>query len=109
MFTWSAPSEKSAGDQAEWRVFVVVPGGTDRRWVDYIPVKNVTPARADSYDHEFDGDYVGGGAIRVEELESVAGLTAWVDYVPVSEDAGAAGGQWRFDNNGWIPVSGMNP
>lgn len=101
MFPWSPPSEKSAGDQAELRVFVIVPSGSQVRWVDYIPVFAVTPTRNDSYD--------AAGAIRVEELESVTGLTAWVDYIPVSEDAGVAGGKWRFDANGWLPVSGMNP
>lgn len=101
MFPWSAPSEKSSGDQAEVRVFVIVPSGSQARWVDYIPVSAVTPGRNDSYDAD--------GAIRVEELESASGLVAWVDYVPVSEDAAVAAGKWRFDANGWIPVSGMNP
>lgn len=101
MFPWSAPSEKSSGDQAEVRVFVITPSGSQVRWVDYIPVKAVTPSRNDSYDTD--------GAIRVEELESASGLVAWLDYVPVSEDAGEASGKWRFDANGWIPVSGMNP
>lgn len=100
MFPWTAPSEKSSGDQAELRVFVINPSGLTR-WVDYIPVAEVTPGRNDSYDTD--------GAIRVEELESVTGLTAWVDYVPVSEDAAAAAGKWRFESNGWIPVDGMNP
>lgn len=101
MFPWSAPSEKSSGDQAELRVFVITPSGSQVRWVDYIPISNVTPTRNDSYDTD--------GAIRVEELESITGLTAWADYIPVSEDAAAAAGKWRFDANGWIPVSGMNP
>lgn len=101
MFPWSAPSEKASGDQAELRVFVIVPSGSQVRWVDYIPVSEVVPTRVDSYD--------AAGAIRVEELESAAGLTAWVDYVPVSEDAAEASGKWRFDANGWIPVDGMNP
>ena len=101
MFPWSTPSEKSASDQTEVRVFVIVPSGSQVRWVDYVPVKDVTPTRNDSYDD--------AGAIRVEELESSTGLVAWVDYIPVSEDAGAAAGKWRFDANGWIPVSGMNP
>lgn len=100
MFPWSAPSEKSSGDQAELRVFVITPSGSQVRWVDYIPISNVTPTRNDSYDTD--------GAIRVEELESASGLTAWVDYIPVSEDAAEASGKWRFDANGWIPVSGMN-
>lgn len=99
MFPWTSPSEKSSGDQSEVRVFVIDPTGLTR-WVDYIPVVAVTPTRNDSYDT--------AGAIRVEELESITGLTAWVDYVPVSEDAGVAAGKWRFDANGWLPVSGMN-
>jgi len=99
VFPWTAPSEKSSGDAAEMRVFVVDPTGLVR-WVDYIPVSEVTPDRNDSYDN--------AGAIRVEEIEDATGLVAWVDYVPVSEDAAAAAGKWRFDANGWIPVSGMN-
>ena len=100
MFPWTVPSEKSSGDQAELRVFVIVPSGSQVRWVDYIPVSAVTPTTNDSYDT--------AGAIRVEEIEDATGLVAWVDYVPVSEDAAEASGKWRFDANGWIPVSGMN-
>lgn len=102
MFPWTAPSEPSPEGLAEIRVFVIIPSGSQVRWVDYIPIKNVVPTRNDSYDD--------AGAIRVEELESITGLTAWTDYIPVSEDAGVAAGKWRFNSaDGWIPVSGMNP
>ena len=100
MFPWTGPSKKDANDRAVYRVGSVSPTGKVA-WVDFIPVEEVTPTRSDSYDN--------GGAIRVEEVASIAGLREWEDYIPVAVINQPAAGKWRFDNTGYIPVEGLSP
>lgn len=69
------------------------------RWVDYIPVKEVTPGRANSYDND--------GCVSVTKLASESGSTRWVDHIPVGVVADADSNMWRTDNTGFIPVDGL--
>ena len=43
------------------------------------------------------------GTINVSVLSSVTGKTAWIDYVPVYEDASATK-PWLCSSDGYIPV-----
>ncbi len=70
------------------------------RWVDYIPVKEVTPGRVDSYDNN--------GAVSVAPLANETGSIRWVDHLPVGVVADADSGKWRTDNAGFIPVDGLS-
>lgn len=71
------------------------------RWVDYIPVKEVVPGRARSYDAD--------GSIPVVELANETGSVRWVDHIPVGEVADDDSNMWRTDNAGFIPVTGLTP
>lgn len=71
------------------------------RWVDYIPVKEVVPARGRSYDE--------GGAIAVTELASETGSVRGVDHIPVFEVTDADSTRWRIEAEGFIPVDGLTP
>jgi hypothetical protein len=43
------------------------------------------------------------GAIQVETLASITGLTAWVDYIPVYVVTDTQK-PWRTDDDGFIPL-----
>lgn len=90
------PGLPDTGRYLKKKVFAVSPSGKVK-WVDYIPVHQhpeVLPQNADRYNDN--------GAITVQVLSSVTGLTAWRDYTPIV-DVGS-GGRWRFDSNGYIAI-----
>lgn len=68
------------------------------KWVNYIPVKRVTPGTNST--NTFNSD----GAIGVTILASGTGLTEWVHYTPVVEVVDGDSGRWRTDNTGFIPI-----
>jgi hypothetical protein len=68
------------------------------RWRSYVPVQQVVPTV-----HEIN-TYAAEGAITVDLLDDVTGLTEWIDYIPIVEVSDGESGKWRFDNDGWIPV-----
>jgi hypothetical protein len=72
------------------------------RWVDYIPVQQVTPASQSDV-----GTTNADGALYTNALSSISGLVRWVDYKPVYVTADPASGRNRYDNNGWIPVTNV--
>jgi len=68
------------------------------KWVNYLPVKQVTPGASST--NTFNND----GAIGVSILSSGSGLTEWVDYIPVVEVSDPDSGRWHTDNTGFIPI-----
>jgi hypothetical protein len=68
------------------------------KWVNYLPVKQVSPSQVDA------NTFASGGALAVQILSSGTGLTPWVDYIPVVEVTDGDESRWRYDNNGWIPI-----
>lgn len=81
-----------------WRILVVSAVGR-KQWIDYIPVKQVTPASLADID-----TYNDGGAIPVQTLASGSGLTEWVDYIPVVLVEYAVAGRWTYNDTGYVPV-----
>lgn len=72
------------------------------QWVDYLPVRVISPS--DGCAGRYDED----GCWPVEALASVTGLSAWVDYIPVFAVADSPN-KWRYENDGWIPVDTLTP
>lgn len=94
------PPRNSSG---QWKVFDITPSGSQREWVDYIPVQAVTEvaASADRYNDN--------GHIPADTLASVAGLTAFVDYTPVNIVT-LRTKRWTTDGtNGFIPIVDKTP
>ena len=66
------------------------------RWSDYIPVKTAgSPGILNSYSGNIDANILG----------SVSGKKAWIDYIPVYEDASATKA-WLVSADGYIPIYG---
>lgn len=80
------------------KCFIVSASGRTK-WVNYIPIKQVTPGSVGRWDND--------SAIEMEILSSVTGLVEWKDYIPVVEVADADSGRWRYDNTGFIPIVGV--
>lgn len=66
-------------------------------WVDYLPVRQVTPTTPNL------NTFNEAGAVGVYSLSSISGLTAWVDYTPVVEVSDSSN-KWRAEADGFIPV-----
>jgi hypothetical protein len=77
-------------------VYVVSAAGRTR-WVDYIPVRQVSPGSGRT------STFAQDGAIPVTMLASITGLREWVDYIPVVEVADSAN-VWRTEADGWLPI-----
>ena len=83
------------------KLIYVLPSITGlRRWVDYIPVQLSIPA--DLTDVNTYNDL---GAIDTTAITDLTGKRAWVHYTPVYVTTDPASGRWRYDDNGWIPVT----
>jgi hypothetical protein len=81
----------------EMVIFVLSSVSGLTKWIDYIPVKEVTtPTTLNAYDND--------DAIAVSPLVSTSGKLAWKDYIPVF--LVTTGTAWSSDNNGYIPVNG---
>lgn len=98
VLTWpQAPGLTDPGNLVWKNVFIIAPSGSQKPWVDYIPVQFivVTAAKANRYDFD--------GALAVKVLSSVVGKVPWVDYLPVTTVGGTA--TWRTDDSvGYIPM-----
>lgn len=73
-----------------------------RKWVDYLPVVvsgTSTAAQVGTYDD--------GGCLHTVGVESIEGLTAGVDYLPVYLVDEVEGKRWRYDDEGFIPISNV--
>lgn len=68
-----------------------------KRWVDYVPVKTVTPSLANR------NTYNTGGAITSVAVATSLSNVAWKDYVPVFNDP-TAFVPWTTNNDGYIPL-----
>ena len=67
------------------------------KWIDYIPVREVSsPTKLNAYDNN--------DAISVSPLASASGKQAWIDYIPVF--LVTTGTAWSSNNDGYIPVTG---
>jgi hypothetical protein len=67
------------------------------KWIDYIPVKEITtPTTLNAYDND--------DAILVSPIASIVGKQAWKDYIPVF--LVTTGVAWSSNNDGYIPVNG---
>jgi len=68
--------------------------------VDYLPVKQESAGRANSYDNT-------GYFTASSVLASVTGLVAWVDYIPVYVVARTT--PWTSGTDGYVPFFDVTP
>lgn len=94
----SAEPDTGTGSSGVFKVrkALVVSTTGRAKWVNYIPVKQVTTPTVGTSNND--------GAVEVELLGSGSGLAEWVDYIPIVEVVDGDSGKWRYDNSGWIPI-----
>lgn len=70
------------------------------RWVDYIPVRVVTPGAGKT------GTYDDSGCLAVVALASETGSIRWIDHLPVYSEGTD---KWRYNDDGYIPIDTLTP